>query len=47
MTFGPVGAENFIRVCDLSIFVDEPAQSIDPHDPHVRCWSGQWDGRER
>jgi hypothetical protein len=21
--------------------VDEPAQSIDPHDPHVRCWSGQ------
>ena len=26
--------------CDLSIFVDEPAQSIDPHDPHVRCWIG-------
>lgn len=24
--------------------VDEPAQSIDPHDPHVRCWNAQWDG---
>jgi hypothetical protein len=33
--------------CDLSMFVDGPAQSIDPHDPHVRCWSGQWDGRAR
>jgi hypothetical protein len=29
------------------MFVDEPAQSIDPHDPHVHCWSDQWDGRER
>ena len=47
MKFGPVGAEKFIRVSDLSIFVDGPAQSIDPHDPHVHCWSGQCDGRER
>jgi len=31
----------------LSIFVDEPAQSIDPHDPQVRCWRGQWDGHAR
>jgi hypothetical protein len=41
MKFDPVGAENFIRVMRPEHFVDEPAQSIDPHDPHVRCWSGQ------
>ena len=44
MKFGPVGAKSFIASCDLSIFVDEPAPSI---DPYVRCWSGQWSGRER
>src|SRR6266508_7014850 len=39
-----VGAENSSTSCDLGIFVDAPAQAIDPHVP---CWSGRWDGRER
>ena len=29
------GADNSSTSCDLGIFVDEPAQSIDPHDAHV------------
>ncbi len=36
-----VGAENSSTLCDLGIFVDEPAQSIDSHDPHVRCRSSR------
>ena len=42
-----VGAENSSMSCDLGIFVDESAQSIDPHDPHVPCRSSRWHGRER
>jgi hypothetical protein len=45
MKFGPMNAEISSASCNLSIFVDGPAQSIDPHDPRVRCWSGQWDSR--
>ncbi len=26
---------------DLGIFVDQPAQSIDPHDRQIRCWSSR------
>jgi hypothetical protein len=42
-----VGAENSSTSCGLGIFVDQPAQSIDPHDTHVRRRRGRRDGRER
>ena len=42
-----VGAENSSTLCDLGIFVNQPAQSIDPHDPHVRRRSERRDGSKR
>ena len=44
---GRVGADTSSTLCDLGLFVDEPAQSIDPHDPHVRWRREQRDGSER
>jgi hypothetical protein len=35
-----VGAENAVTSCDLGIFVDQPAQAIDPHDAHVGAVGG-------
>jgi hypothetical protein len=41
-----VSAENSSMSCDLRIFVDQPAYSIDLHDAQVGCRSGRWDGSE-
>jgi hypothetical protein len=35
----PVGAENPSTSCDLGIFVDQPAEAIQPHDRYVGRWS--------
>jgi hypothetical protein len=35
----PVGAENPSTSCDLGIFVDQPADAIQPHDRYVGRWS--------
>ncbi len=34
-----MGAENLSTSRDLGILVDEPAQSIQPHDPHIGPWN--------
>jgi Arm DNA-binding domain len=34
-----VGAENPSTSCDLGIFVDQPAEAIQPHDRYVGRWS--------
>jgi hypothetical protein len=36
-----------VHVLRLGILMNEPAQSIDPHDPHARCRSGRRDGLQR
>jgi hypothetical protein len=43
----PVGAENPFISCDLGIFVDQPAESIEPHDPFAGRWNGLGDGSDR
>jgi hypothetical protein len=34
-----VGAENLSTSRDQDIFVDEPAESIQPHDPYIGPWN--------
>lgn len=35
-----VGAENYVALCDLGIFVDQTAKSVSPQDADSRrfCW---------
>ena len=42
-----VGAENLSTSCDLGVFVDEPAQSIDPYGLYVLRRSSWWEGSQR
>lgn len=42
-----MGAEYSSTSCDLGIFVDQPAYSIDPHDPCAGRWSRRCDGSQR
>jgi transposase InsO family protein len=42
-----VGAKNPSTSCDLGIFVDQPAEAIQPHDLYVGRWSRRWDDSQR
>ncbi len=42
-----VGAENPFISRGLGILVDQPAESIQPHDPFAGCWIGFGDGSDR
>jgi hypothetical protein len=28
---------------DLEVFLDQPAETIDPQNPHIGCWGGRQD----
>jgi hypothetical protein len=43
----PVGAENPFISHGLDVFVDQPAESIQPHDPFAGRWIGFGDGSDR
>src|SRR6266516_2341821 len=46
-TSEPVGAENPYASRDLSIFVDQPVEAIQPHERYVGRWSRRWDDSQR